>query len=78
MAARYKRARSGAPAGRIQNQGLREMNVFSSLIRRSQRRKVYADLLRLDDHILRDIGLSRHDVHDMMSGRGRKVTRAYE
>ena len=54
------------------------VNVFSSLFRRSQRRKVYADLMRLDDHILRDIGLTRHDVHDMMSGRGRKVTRAYE
>ena len=54
------------------------VNVFSSLMRRSQRRKVYADLMRLDDHILRDIGLTRHDVHDMMSRGGRKVNRAYE
>ena len=54
------------------------MNLFSSLIRRSQRRKVYADLMRLDDHILRDIGLTRRDVHDMISGRGSKVTRAHE
>jgi uncharacterized protein YjiS (DUF1127 family) len=53
-------------------------NVFSSLFRRSQRRKVYADLLRLDDHLLRDMGLTRHDVHEMMSGRGVKVTRAHE
>jgi uncharacterized protein YjiS (DUF1127 family) len=54
------------------------MNVFTSLVRRSQRRKVYADLMRLDDHILRDIGLTRQDVTDMMSGRSRKVNRAYE
>ena len=54
------------------------MSLFSSLVRRSERRKVYADLMRLDDHILRDIGLTRQDVHDMMSGRGRKVNRAYE
>ena len=53
-------------------------NVFSSLFRRSGRRKIYADLLRLDDHLLRDIGLTRTDVHQMMSGRGGKVTRSHE
>jgi len=54
------------------------MNVFSSLFRRAERRKVYADLLHLDDHILRDIGLTRSDVHDMMAGRGQKVARWHE
>jgi uncharacterized protein YjiS (DUF1127 family) len=54
------------------------MNAFTSLIRKAGRRKVYADLLRLDDHLLRDIGLTRSDVHTMMTGRGHKVTRTHE
>jgi uncharacterized protein YjiS (DUF1127 family) len=45
------------------------MSMISSLFRRSERRKTYADLLRLDDHLLRDIGLSRGDVRQMMHGR---------
>jgi uncharacterized protein YjiS (DUF1127 family) len=53
-------------------------NVFSSLLRTAGRRKVYADLLHLDDHLLRDIGLTRSDVHTMMSRRGGKVTRTHE
>ena len=53
-------------------------NVFSSLFRNSGRRKIYADLLHLDDHLLRDIGLTRNDVHNLMSGRGSKVTRTHE
>lgn len=53
-------------------------NVFSSLLRRAGRRKVYADLLHLDDHLLRDIGLTRSDVHNLMTGRGSKVTRTHE
>ena len=35
------------------------------------------DLMRLDDHLLKDIGLTRHDVHRMMGGRAR-VTRTHE
>jgi uncharacterized protein YjiS (DUF1127 family) len=45
------------------------MSMISSLFRRSERRKTYADLLQLDDHLLRDIGLSRGDVRQMMNGR---------
>ncbi len=52
-------------------------NIFSSLARRAGRRKVYADLLKLDDHLLRDIGLDRSEVHVIMSGRG-KVSRTHE
>ena len=52
-------------------------NIFSSLARRAGRRKVYADLLQLDDHLLRDIGLDRSEVHVIMSGRG-KVSRTHE
>jgi uncharacterized protein YjiS (DUF1127 family) len=50
-------------------------NPFSAMFRR---RKIYADLLHLDDHLLRDIGLSRTDVNDMISGRSRKVTKTHE
>ena len=53
-------------------------NMFSSLFRSSGRRKVYADLLHLDDHLLRDIGLTRNDVRKFMAGRGSKVTRTHE
>ena len=45
------------------------MSMISNLFRRSERRKTYADLMRLDDHLLRDIGLSRGDVHQLMNGR---------
>jgi uncharacterized protein YjiS (DUF1127 family) len=53
-------------------------NIFSSLLRNSGRRRVYADLLHFDDHLLRDIGLTRNDVHNLMAGRGSKVTRTHE
>ena len=45
------------------------MSMLSSLIRRSERRKTYSDLLHLDDHLLRDIGLSRGDVRQLIKGR---------
>ena len=45
------------------------MSMISSLFRRSERRRTYADLLQLDDHLLRDIGLSRGDLRQMMTSR---------
>ena len=44
------------------------MNILTSFFRRAGRRHTYSDLSRLDDHLLRDIGLSRADLHRMMSG----------
>ncbi|HEX4299142.1 MAG TPA: DUF1127 domain-containing protein [Devosia sp.] len=44
------------------------MNLFSSLFRRSEKRRTYAELMQLDDHLLRDIGLNRSDLHRMMAG----------
>jgi uncharacterized protein YjiS (DUF1127 family) len=44
------------------------MNIFASLIRRSERRRAYDSLMQLDDHLLRDIGLERSDLHRMMTG----------
>ena len=44
------------------------MTILSSLFRRAERRRAYTDLLQLDDHLLRDIGISRSDLHQMMAG----------
>ena len=44
------------------------MNIFSMMLRTAARRRTYADMLHLDDHLLRDIGVSRSDLHDMMRG----------
>lgn len=44
------------------------MNLFSSLFRRSEKRRAYSNLMQLDDRMLRDIGLSRSDLHEMMQG----------
>ena len=54
------------------------MGIINSLFRTSRRRKIYADLINLDDHLLRDIGLSRSDVHNIVTGRGNKITRTNE
>jgi uncharacterized protein YjiS (DUF1127 family) len=45
------------------------MNPISNLLQRHARRRTYADLLSLDDHLLRDIGISRSDVHQLINGR---------
>ena len=44
------------------------MNMFASLFRRAEKRRAYTSLLHLDDHLLRDIGLNRSDLHLMMNG----------
>lgn len=45
------------------------MNPITSLLQRNARRRTYADLLDLDDHLLSDIGISRADVHQLINGR---------
>ena len=44
------------------------MNILTSLFRRAEKRRAYSDLLQLDDHLLRDIGVDRSDLHQMMAG----------
>ncbi len=44
------------------------MGYFSSLFRRAERRRAYAHLLQLDDHLLADIGVSRSDLRALASG----------
>lgn len=46
------------------------MSLLTSLFQRSSKRRIYSDLLQLDDHLLRDIGLTRSDVHRMIADRG--------
>ncbi|MEO6394354.1 MAG: DUF1127 domain-containing protein [Devosia sp.] len=44
------------------------MNILASFIRRSAHRKAYAELLHMDDHMLRDIGVTRSEVRELMAG----------
>jgi uncharacterized protein YjiS (DUF1127 family) len=44
------------------------MNIFTALMQRSKDRRAEYEMLRLDDHLLRDIGVSRDDVRRMMAG----------
>ena len=43
-------------------------SLLASLFRRSAKRRAYSDLLKLDDRMLRDIGVNRSDIHQMMGG----------
>ena len=45
------------------------MSYLTTLFRRAERNKALSDLLKLDDHLLRDIGLTRTDVTAMRSAR---------
>jgi len=45
------------------------MSYISALFRRAERNKALSDLLKLDDHLLRDIGLTRTDLTLMRQGR---------
>jgi uncharacterized protein YjiS (DUF1127 family) len=47
----------------------RPMNYFTDLFRRAERNRALSDLLKLDDHLLRDIGISRADIGAMRRGR---------
>ncbi len=44
------------------------ISLFSALFRRSEKRRTYTDMLQMDDRMLRDIGISRSDLHRMMAG----------
>ena len=44
------------------------MNILTSLLQRAARRRTYSDMLHLDDHLLRDIGVSRADLRQLMHG----------
>ena len=42
---------------------------LTSMFRRSERKRVLTDLMKFDDHLLRDIGLTRTDLAVMRAGR---------
>jgi uncharacterized protein YjiS (DUF1127 family) len=44
------------------------MSILSSLFRRAEKRRAYSELMHLDDHLLRDIGVDRSDLRNMMTG----------
>lgn len=44
------------------------MSLLTTLFRRSEKRRMYASLMQLDDHLLRDIGLTRADLRARMVG----------
>ena len=44
------------------------MNYFADLLRRAARRRTLSELLKLDDHLLRDIGVTPADVTAMRRG----------
>ena len=44
------------------------MSYLTTLFRRSAERKTFSDLMKLDDHLLNDIGLTRSDLQAMMAG----------
>jgi uncharacterized protein YjiS (DUF1127 family) len=45
------------------------MSLFSSLRERSAKRRMYNDLMQLDDHLLRDVGLSRENLRAEINAR---------
>jgi uncharacterized protein YjiS (DUF1127 family) len=46
------------------------MNILGKFLRRAEKRRAYDHLMTLDSRMLRDIGLSRNDLHDIISGSG--------
>jgi uncharacterized protein YjiS (DUF1127 family) len=42
---------------------------LTSMFRRSEHKRVLTDLMKFDDHLLRDIGLTRGDLAAMRAGR---------
>lgn len=53
-------------------------NYFASLFRIASRRKALSDMMKLDDHLLRDIGLNRVDVSRLRSGRSSSGWQGHE
>ena len=45
--------------------------LFASLLRTAARRRTVAQLLELDDRLLTDIGMSRHDLRAELRRRAR-------
>lgn len=46
---------------------------LSKMFRRAEQRKTFADLMALDDHMLRDIGFNRGDLQQLLRRRSRSI-----
>ena len=42
-------------------------SFFSTLMLRAHKRRTYSDMMKLDDHLLRDIGVTRADLRTQMA-----------
>jgi uncharacterized protein YjiS (DUF1127 family) len=55
------------------------MGILSTIFRGSARRRAYDDMMALDDHLLRDIGVARADIAATLRARHRTpVARTHE
>ena len=54
------------------------MSILTSLFRRAERKQMFSDLMKFDEHLLRDIGLTRTDIALMRAGRHNGISRAHE
>lgn len=52
--------------------------MFRALFKRAERRRVLTDLMKFDDHLLRDIGLTRGDLAMMRAHRYPSPSRGHE
>jgi uncharacterized protein YjiS (DUF1127 family) len=43
------------------------MTMLSSLLQRTQQRRMYRTLLQLDDHLLKDIGFNRYALREVLA-----------
>lgn len=44
------------------------MNILTSLFRRAEKRRTMTTLMQLDDYLLRDMGIQRSDLPQLMAG----------
>jgi uncharacterized protein YjiS (DUF1127 family) len=55
------------------------MGILSTIFRGSARRRAFDDLMALDDHLLRDMGIERKDIAATLRARHRTpVARTHE
>ncbi|MDC9825970.1 DUF1127 domain-containing protein [Devosia sp. ZB163] len=54
------------------------MSYLTTLFRRAERKRVLTDLMKFDDHLLRDIGLTRTDLAMMRANRHPSPSRGHE
>jgi len=45
------------------------LDIVSAVRRHAEKRRAYVNLMQLDDHLLRDIGLTRSELRSAVAGR---------